>query len=162
MEQENIYSQVGKAVKKIALKLFENKELLKLLQDMSDDPFNNATFKVDNTLDFKNGNIRTVPNVDTTKVKQGAVVILPYYGETEDNFNFSIAGFTFDIFLPIDKWSINNEIQRPYEIASRIYNSMNGSRVTGIGLLRHDGFDLKIIDDNISLHSMKFTVDTVG
>lgn len=162
MEQENIYSQVGKAVKKIALKLFENKELLKLLQDMSDDPFNNVTFKVNNTLDFKNGNIRTVPNVDTTKVKQGVIVVIPYYGMTGENSQFSLSGFSFDIFLPIDKWQINNEIQRPYEIMSKIYNLVNNSRVTGIGVLRHDGFELDVVSNEVSLHSMKFTVDTVG
>ena len=162
MEQENIYSQVDKAVKKIALKLFENKELLKLLQDMSDDPLKNINFKIDDTLDFKNGNIRTIPNVDTTKIKQGVLVIMPYYSVTGENSNFSLAGFSFDIFLPIDKWQINNEIQRPYEIMSIIYNAMNNSRVTGIGVLRHDGFELNTAGNEVSLHSMKFTVDTVG
>lgn len=156
------YIQIGEAVTKIASKLTEDKELIKLLINMSDDPLNEDLNKNDDFLDFQFGIIRTIPKVKFSELKRGTITIVPYYGATGDNSNFSLVGFNFNVFLPIDKWQINSLSQRPYLIMSRLYQILNNSRVTGIGTLRHEGFELDIISDEISLHTVKFSVDAVG
>ena len=156
------YIQIGEAVSKIALKLTEDKDLIKLLCNMSNNPLNEELNNDENFLDFQSGIIRTTPKVNFSELKRGVVTIIPYYGATEDNSSFSLVGINFNVFLPIDKWQINSLSQRPYLIMSRLYQVLNNSRVTGIGTLRHEGFELDIISDEISLHTLKFSVDAVG
>ena len=109
--------------------------------------------------DFINGNIRTVPNVDLTKVKESIIVIVPTYGLTGNNSSFSILGIDLGIYLPQDKWAINSPIQRPYYIMSCIKQLLDGSRVTGIGTLRFSSFDLDVLSPEVTMHTIRFVAD---
>lgn len=151
--------EIGEAIGKMAVKLSQDQELIRLLTDMSTNPLDEEKPDIILNIDFINGRIRTVPNVDTTKLKESTVVVLPTYGYTGENSSFSIVSLDIDIFNPTDKWSINAPIQRPYYIMSRIKSLLDNSRVTGIGTLRFDSFESNIIDSETSLHTMRFIVD---
>lgn len=162
--KSNIFTQVGEGISKMALKLSQDQVLIRLLKDMSENPLDKNKMDFDLTeRDFEKGNIRTVPNVSFEDVSQGIVCITPIWGGAgEENDSFSLVNIDCDIYFPLNKWSINNPIQRPYITMSKIYELLNKSRVTGIGTLRFSDFNLDIVSDEVSLHTMKFLVDTVG
>lgn len=159
--QVDPFIQIGEAIPKIALKLFQDKELQQLLINMSENPFSENDFYLKEP-DFKNGPIRTVTKVDLDNFTKGVVVINPKYGLIGENMNFALVSFDVDIFLPLDKWDLNMPIQRPWLIMSKIYQLLNKSRVTGIGDFLFDSFNSDTISENVSLHTMKFVVDANG
>lgn len=154
------FKQAGEAVGKIAVKLFNDQTLIRLLLDMSDNPLDESKPDIElSDFDFINGNIRTVPNIDLTKVKESIIVIVPTYGLTGNNSSFSILGIDLGIYLPQDKWAINSPIQRPYYIMSCIKQLLDGSRVTGIGTLRFSSFDLDVLSPEVTMHTIRFVAD---
>ena len=157
------FQQTGEAVQKIALKLWSDQKILRLLTDMSDNPLDINKPDIERfDLDLIHGNIRTVPNVDFTKIKESTIVITPTYGMADENSAFSLVGFDLDIFNHQDKWGINYSIQRPYCIMSRIKELLEGSRVSGIGTLRFVSFDLDVLSSDVTMHTMRFVTDVVG
>lgn len=157
------FIETGLAISKIAFKLSENQDLNRLLKDTSENPLSEEKSDIDlSEKDFIHGNIRTVPNVRYSDVEEGVIVVTPQYGSVGENSDFALVGIDVDIFLTSDMWGINSLIQRPYEIMSRVFKDLNKSRVTGIGLLLFDTFTLEIFDNEVTLHTMKFMVNTVG
>lgn len=154
------FEQTGEAVGRIAVKLCKDQTLIRLLVDMSENPLDESKPEIDTSdFDFVNGRIRTVPNVDFTKIKESTVVILPIYGTAGENSSFDLIGFDFDIYTPHDKWQLNYPIQRPYYIMSCIKRLLNNSRVTGIGTMRFMSFETNILSSEITAHIMRFVVD---
>ena len=156
----NCFEQTGEAVGKIAVKLCKDQTLIRLLVDMSNNPLDESKPAIDTSdFDFTNGRIRTVPNVDFTKVKESTIVIVPTYGVAGENSEFSLVGFDIDIWNPQDKWQLNYPIQRPSYIMSCLKRLLDNSRVTGIGTLRFVSFDLDVLSSEVTMHTMRFVVD---
>ena len=154
------FKQAGEAVGKIAIKLSNDQTLARLLTDMSDNPLDEAKPDIDvSNFDFINGNIRTIPNLDYTKIKKSVIVIVPTYGLVGNNSSFSILGIDLGVYNLQDKWAINSPIQRPYYIMSCIKRLLDGSRVTGIGTLRFSSFDLDVLSSEVTMHTIRFIAD---
>lgn len=163
MKRQDFFTQLGEATSKIAYKLSQNQTIIRLLQDMSTDPLAESKIDIDlSDPDFEKGLIRTIPKVDYTEKKEGHITLLPLNGTIGISQSTANVMFNCDIYLPLEKWKINNPIQRPYLLMSEIYQLLNNQRVTGIGTLRFVDFEFDIIDNDLSLHIMKFVVDTIG
>ena len=162
--KENIFTQLGQSIKELAIKLNSDKELNELLVNMSNDPLSNVKEKnFEPSFDFLNGTIRTVPRVKLEDIKTGIISVFPDYGTVDsENLDFSMLNIKIDIFLPFDSWQINNNCQRPYLIMSKILEKVNLSRITGIGQLIFEDFSLNVVDDDIGVHEMRFSVDAIS
>lgn len=157
-KQETIFTQIGAAATKIVQKLSSNKELGRYLKYMVIDPLDPSLEEVTFS-DLLNKNIRSHPLLRLDELTEGFIIVSWDTGSIGENLDFSTLTLAIDIFVNIQSWAINNDCQRPFIIMDYIYRDLQNLRVSGIGKLKFDSFELKVFTDEYSQHKMWFYVD---
>lgn len=152
--------ELGENLFRIATRLLENKNLCKYLKYTNDNPLNNPDIEDPiNTILHKN--IKIVPMVSVEEFNTESTIVLVYDEAivNEDNTEFNDVELDVLVYVPLREWQINSLNLRPFLIMSEIEKSLEGKRVEGLGLLKYIGFNLHLLDDNLSCYRMRFTFD---
>ena len=156
--RETIFSQLGSALTKIARILSGNVELARYLKYMDEEPLSD-TFPDPQKTDIYDHNIRYRPLIRLDELHEAFCIIAWTYGSVGYNMDFGTAMLSVDIFCPIDAWMMNDVCQRPFRIMDILMRELNNKRITGIGQLKFEAFELKILTDEYSQHKMTFSID---
>lgn len=161
MERETIFTQLGKAAIKIAKLLSEDQSLCRLLKYNVENPFDTALSDITKE-EVYDKNVRLRPLIRLDELSENFVLVSWNYGETDYNQDTGILTLSIDIFTDIKTWNINDICQRPFKIMDSVYTNLNNLRVSGIGKLLFQSFELKILSDEYSQHKMVFTVNVMN
>ena len=135
--------ETGKNLIKLAKKLMQNQNLLKLLVNTDLDPLNEE--KHPNNIDgisLLHKNIRVIPLLTADEqTTQSKIVLLFDEGEisynNSDNENLSLI---VNIYCPFKEWAITGDTLRPFAIMSEIRKSLQDKRLNGLGEIKYLGF----------------------
>lgn len=156
------FTDLGRALNKIAQKLNSDQELRRLLKYMQSDPLSTGYDDIDMSISLINKNILIVPKLSTKEVVESFILIAIPTFEVDSNLDFTSATITVDVICPLDKWLIDDICPRPFKIMDRISDLLEGSRVTGIGTLNFVTGSQSVIYEGVSDHQMVFEVTANG
>ena len=132
--------ETGKNLIKLAKKLMQNQNLLKLLVNTDLDPLNEEMHP--NNIDgisLLHKNIRVIPLLTAEEqTTQSKIVLLFDEGEisysNSDNENLSLI---VNIYCPFKEWAITGDTLRPFAIMSEIRKSLQDKRLNGLGEIKY-------------------------
>lgn len=157
--RETIFSQLSSALTKIVKLLCSNEELGRYLRYMDQEPLSDK-FPAPKRDELFDHNIRFRPLIRLDELHEAFIIAAWTYGSVGYNTDFGTAMLSIDIFCPIDAWAMNDVCQRPFRIMDIIMRELNNKRLTGIGQLKWEAFELKILTDEYSQHKLTFSIDT--
>lgn len=162
MDSKVKYGQeLGSNLHKIAKKLTENQNLLKLLINTDLDPLNPDKHpdKI-NGLSLLNKNIRVVPLLTDKEENVTSKVVLifdsGYVTSNSDNENLSLS---ISVFCPFEEWLIVGDTLRPFAIMSEIRKSLQDKRINGLGEIFYEGFSLSTLTEEMGCYRLDFRIN---
>ncbi len=163
LESKVTYGQEhGQNLIRIAKRLLQNQDLLKLLVNTDLDPLNPKKHpeKIDG-LKLLNKNIKVVPLLDAESLTTESKIVIFYEegrvnGVNSDNENMSLI---ISVYCPFEEWQITGNNLRPFAIMSEIRKSLQDRRINGLGEIRYGGFSLSTLTDEMGCHAMSFYIN---
>ena len=154
--------ETGKNLIKLAKKLMQNQNLLKLLVNTDLDPLNEE--KHPNNIDgisLLHKNIRVIPLLTAEEqTTQSKIVLLFDEGEisynNSDNENLSLI---VNIYCPFKEWAITGDTLRPFAIMSEIRKSLQDKRLNGLGEIKYLGFSVSTLTEEMGSYMMRFSIN---
>ena len=154
--------ETGKNLIKLAKKLMQNQNLLKLLVNTDLDPLNEE--KHPNNIDgisLLHKNIRVIPLLTAEEqTTQSKIVLLFDEGEisynNSDNENLSLI---VNIYCPFKEWAITGDTLRPFAIMSEIRKSLQDKRLNGLGEIKYLGFSVSTLTEEMGSYIMRFSIN---
>ena len=154
--------ETGKNLIKLAKKLMQNQNLLKLLVNTDLDPLNEE--KHPNNIDgisLLHKNIRVIPLLTAEEqTTQSKIVLLFDEGEisynNSDNENLSLI---VNIYCPFKECAITGDTLRPFAIMSEIRKSLQDKRLNGLGEIKYLGFSVSTLTEEMGSYIMRFSIN---
>lgn len=154
--------ETGKNLIKLAKKLMQNQNLLKLLVNTDLDPLNEEIHP--NNIDgisLLHKNIRVIPLLTAEEqTTQSKIVLLFDEGEisysNSDNENLSLI---VNIYCPFKEWAITGDTLRPFAIMSEIRKSLQDKRLNGLGEIKYLGFSVSTLTEEMGSYMMRFSIN---
>jgi len=156
MRKTRNYGELGLHLQKIIKLLLANDDLVKLLYYTDTDPLAHS----DLTLEQKRTEvydklIKAVPLVSNAETSQSLLTLQVINGiVNSDNKEFSNVSIRIEIFVPIVQWLIKNSNLRPLAIIGEIFESLNGTTISGLGQVNGGTFHLNFISEEMSCYYM--------
>jgi len=149
--------ELGENLFVIAKRLLLNQNLCKYLKYTNDKPLENPDIEEPIKAVLHN-NIKIVPMVDVEEFNTESVVVLVYEEAVldEDNTEYDNVELNVLVYTPLREWQINDINLRPFLIMSEIEKSLKNKRVEGLGVLKYLGFNLRLLNDDLSCYRMRF------
>lgn len=154
--------EVGECLLKIVNLLATNQRLLRLLKYTDENPFSKDHEDLKSN-DILHDNIKIVPLVNESEdTTESTVVVTINSGRVEpENKEFKDFYFSALVYVPLDKWLLNDINLRPFLIMSEVEKKLKDIRVESIGKIKYHGFELQTITDLMSCYRMEFTIEDV-
>lgn len=163
MESKVRYGQEhGPNLIKIAHKLIDNQNLLKLLINTDLDPLNKEKHPdVVDGLSLIGKNIRVIPLITADEENITSKIVLLYTNgsinsSNMDNENMSLM---INVYCPFKEWQITGNNLRPFAIMSEIRKSLQDKRINGLGEIKYLGFSVSTLTEELGCYSMEFTIN---
>lgn len=154
--------ETGKNLIKIAKKLIKNQNLLMLLENTDLDPLNKTLHpnQIDG-LKLLNDLILFVPllKADEQNTKSKLVLMIDggeVLSNNTDNENLSLQ---IHVFCPFEEWLITGDNLRPFAIMSEIRESIQDTRINGLGELVYLGFRAATLTEEMGSYIMEFRIN---
>lgn len=152
------FNEMGENLMEIAKRLLANQNLCKLLKFSDANPLNQPD--IINTKSLLNKRIRILPKIEPQEYSESTLVLLINNGFTNSsNSEFKNLGLIVYVYVPFDKWIINDTQLRPFAIMSEIQESLHNKQVKGLGRILLSEFSLDLITDEMGAYRMHFNFD---
>lgn len=154
--------EIGKNLKKIALRIAKNEAICMLLINTDIDPLNKVKHPEQiNWMKLMDKQIRCIPLLSAEdQTTTSKIVLFIDEGEinsiNSDNENLSL---TINVYCPFKEWAIVGDSLRPFEIMSRIREEIQDRRINGLGEIRYLGFSLSSLTEEMGCYSMRFAIN---
>lgn len=108
---------------------------------------------------IKNGYIRFTPRIEMPEheeVKAYILISMDNFTPNDENPFFRDCTLTFDIICHNKYWEIGDYRLRPLKIAGYIDGILNGSKLSGIGILNFMGCNELILNEDLGGYSLMY------
>ena len=154
--------ETGKNLIKLAKKLMQNQNLLKLLVNTDLDPLNKQLHPDEiNGVSLLHKNIRVIPLISSNEqTTQSKIVLLYSEGEiNESNLDNENVSFIVTIYCPFDEWLITGDTLRPFAIMAEIRKTLQDKRLNGLGEIKYLGFNVSTLTEEMGSYIMRFAIN---
>ena len=144
---------------KIAKKLLENQNLMKLLVNTDKDPLNHPN--ITNPLkEIFNHYIKVVPLLlEEDMSTKSKIVIFFEEGQPDmGNKDHESIVLLINIYCPFKEWLITGDNLRPFALMSEVRKSLQDKRLNGLGEIQYHSFDLATLTEEMGCYSLRFTI----
>lgn len=160
MESKVQYGQeLGPNLIKIAKKLLNNQNLLKLLVNTDKDPLKHPD--IDNPLkEILNHYIKVVPLLleEDMTTKSKIVIFFEEGSPSAANADHENVLLLINIYCPFKEWLITGDNLRPFAIMSEVRKSLQDKRLNGLGEITFNSFDLATLTEEMGCYSLRFNI----
>lgn len=152
------FEEMGENLMEITKRLLANQNLCKLLKYSDKNPLSHSDF-VD-TKELLHKRIRILPKVEPQENTESTIVLLINNGFTNSsNSEFKLLNLIVYVYVPFEKWVINDTQLRPFALMSEIQKSLDNKQIKGLGRLSLEEFSLDLITDEMGAYRMNFNFD---
>ena len=160
MESKVQYGQeLGPNLIKIAKKLLNNQNLLKLLVNTDKDPLKHPD--IDNPLkEILNHYIKVVPLLleEDMTTKSKIVIFFEEGSPSAANTDHENVLLLINIYCPFKEWLITGDNLRPFAIMSEVRKSLQNKRLNGLGEITFNSFDLATLTEEMGCYTLRFNI----
>jgi hypothetical protein len=101
-----------------------------------------------------------LPKVEPQENTESTIVLLINNGFTNSsNSEFKLLNLIVYVYVPFEKWVINDTQLRPFALMSEIQKSLDNKQIKGLGRLSLEEFSLDLITDEMGAYRMNFNFD---
>lgn len=164
LSKVNYGQELGPNLEKLAKKLLNNQQLVKLLINTDRDPVN-PTLHPDLTdeeiMECFGKNIRVVPLVTSEDETTASKIVMVFSGShiTDTNTCTEAIQLLIYVYTPYKEWIIAGNQLRPFAIMSEVRKSLQNKRINGLGEIQYEGFDISSLTNQTGSYLMRFTIN---
>lgn len=153
--------ELGINLQKIVSRLQANQNLLKLLYYSDKDPLEGADLTQEQIQkEIFEKLIKVVPRIGPKETAQSLISLRVVRAAADrSNDEFNNLTLCIEVFVPLTQWFIKDTNLRPFCIMGEILKSLNNKVINGMGRLKHVGFELNFITEEISCYEMTFVME---
>ena len=129
-------------------RIFENRNLQKLLYYNTPDALDRPRLTEEQMESLIVNNIKFVPKIKADKLVETYLLINFDAFQTTDNPEFRDNIIEFDIICHIDQWMLRDFKLRPFRIAAELDSMLNKKHLTNMGRMEFLSLDSKLIEND--------------
>ena len=129
-------------------RIFENRNLQKLLYYNTPDALDRPRLTEEQMESLIVNNIKFVPKIKVDKLVETYLLINFDAFQTTDNPEFRDNIIEFDIICHIDQWMLRDFKLRPFRIAAELDSMLNKKHLTNMGRMEFLSLDSKLIEND--------------
>lgn len=148
---------LGVNVQEIYSRLFDNKELCKLVYYLDMDPL--AQPDVPTPTSTLKDYIKFVPMIGSNETTETKIIFVLNGGKKiSSNTEYQTVSMAINIYTPLVSWYIKDSNFRPIAILSRIIETLDGKTIKGLGTLRCGDFDLALLTEEVCCYTLSLEI----
>ena len=154
------FSTVEKDLRDITTRFLSNETLMKLLYFNTPDCLSNESYALtpDIMREVAQKNIRTIPSLEIPDNKSSFLIVtFDRFMPNQTNSEFMDNMVLIDVLCPVDAWTMESYMMRPFHIMHEVQNELDNKTLNGIGKVYFMGSDVLNLGEYVG-YKMAFSV----